>query len=149
MIRIRPKSRESSGIDMTPLLDCIFILLLFFVVAAAFTVRGLEVDLPQAHSTRAVSGRVVEVRLLEDGSSLVDDVPVARDDLAYKVTDIVKSFRSRPGQLVLFAAPKAPVESLIFLVDTVRRSGGEKLLVATSSPVQASGESGSRAAEPK
>lgn len=143
MIRIRTRAddRGSDGIDMTPLLDCIFILLLFFVVAASFTVRGLEVDLPSAHATRSVSGRVIEIRLTADGAITVDGVPVERADLAYKVSEIVRTFRSRPGQLVLFADPKAPVEALVHLVDVVRRSGGEKLLVATSSPNDGEGKS--------
>ena len=85
MIRIRSKTDADDGLDMTPLIDCVFNLLLFFVLAASFT-------------------------------------------------NLVKTFRSRPGQLVLMAAPKAPVEALVYLVDQVRRQGGEKLMVATSIP---------------
>lgn len=134
MITIRRRQPRESGLDMTPLIDVIFILLLFFVLAAAFTVRGLDIDLPPAQATQAVSGRVVEIRLFEDGRFEVDEVPVSREDLPYRLHELVKTFRSHPGQLVLMAAPQAPVEALIFLVDQVRRMGGEKLMVAASVP---------------
>ncbi len=134
MIRLRIHPKAGSALDMTPLLDVVFILLLFFVVAAAFTVRGLEVDLPSATTTTGVSGRVVEIRLLRDGSFVVDDAPVLRADLPYKLHDVVRSFRTRPGRLVLFADPQAPIEALIHLVDQVRRCGGEKLMVAANPP---------------
>lgn len=132
MIRIRTKTARSGDLDMTPLLDVIFILLLFFVVAASFTVRGLEVELPKAQATAALSGRVVEIRLSEDGAFFIEDVPVAREDVPYKLHEVVRSFHARPGQLVLLAAPKAPVEALVYLVDEVRRCGGEKLMVAAA-----------------
>ena len=133
MIRIEPKRKAGSGPDMTPLMDVIFILLIFFVLAAAFTVHGLDIDLPKAQATKAISGRIVEIRLSEDGRFQVDGVPVERDDVPYRIHEVVRTFRERPGQLVLTAAPKAPVEALIFLVDQVRRNGGEKLMVAANS----------------
>ena len=134
MICLRPKKRSEAELDLTPVMDVIFILLIFFIVASAFAVRGLDIDLPPAHSSRALSGKVVEVRLEEDGSFFCDGVPVEREFLRYKLQDIVRGFRKEPGQLVLKASPKAPVEALIFVVDEVRMIGGEKLMVATSRP---------------
>ena len=61
-------------------------------------------------------------------------MPTAREDLPYKVSELVRTMRNRPGQLVLLSDPKAPVEALVFLVDQVRRNGGEKLMVAASAP---------------
>ena len=55
-----------------------------------------------------------------------------RQEVRGKLHELVRGFRSRPGRLVLAADPKAPVESLIFLVDEVRMQGGEKLLIATT-----------------
>ena len=130
MIRIKSKLDGDVGLDMTPLIDAVFILLLFFILAATFTVRGLDVELPQAQ----ITGRIVEIRLFADGRFTVDDVPTAREDLPYKVSELVRTMRNRPGQLVLLSDPKAPVEALVFLVDQVRRNGGEKLMVAASAP---------------
>lgn len=134
MLALRPRRNHNADLDLTPFMDVIFILLLFFIIASAFAVRGLDIDLPPARSSQALSGRVVEIRLNEDGSFLCDGVPVERAFLRYKLQDIVRGFRKTPGQLVLKAAPKAPVDALVFVVDEVRMLGGEKLMVATSRP---------------
>ena len=129
----RPHAEEE-GLDLAPFMDVIFILLIFFIIASAFAVRGLDLDLPAAHTSEALSGRVVEIVLGEDGSYTCDGVPVGASDIRYRLQDIVRGFRKDPGQLVLKAAPKAPVDALIRLVDEVRMLGGEKLMIATSRP---------------
>ena len=134
MISLRPRSERKAELDLTPFMDVIFILLIFFIIASAFAVRGLDIDLPSAQSSQALSGRVVEIRLEENGSYLCEGVPVERDFLRYKLQEIVRGFKKEPGQLVLKAAPNAPVDALIFVVDEVRMLGGEKLMVATSCP---------------
>lgn len=134
MLDLRPLNAGQDEPDLTPLIDMVFILLIFFILAASFAVRGLDLDLPPAQSGQALSGRVVELRLLADGSFECDGVPVARTDMRARLQGLVRDFRTRPGQLVLKAAPDAPVEALIFLVDEVRMQGGEKLLIATSPP---------------
>ena len=134
MISLRPRSEHRAELDLTPFMDVIFILLIFFIIASAFAVRGLDIDLPSAQSSQALSGRVVEVRLEKNGSYLCDGVPRERDFLRYKLQDIVRGFKKEPGQLVLKADPAAPVDALIFVVDEVRMLGGEKLMVATSRP---------------
>lgn len=135
LINLR-KRRKSYDLDLTPVMDVIFILLIFFIIASAFAVRGLDLNLPPAKTSEAVSGRIVELELLEDGSFICDGVPVERDFLRFKLQDIVRGFRQNPGQLVLKAAPAAPVEALIYVVDEVRLLGGEKLMIATSRPEQ-------------
>lgn len=137
MLNLKAASDRDEGPDLTPLIDVVFILLIFFILAASFAVRGIDLDLPPARSGQPLSGRVVEFRLLADGSFLCDGVPVARADVRAKVQGIVRGFSKRPGQLVLKAAPDAPVEPLIFLVDEVRMQGGEKLLIATAAPEEA------------
>lgn len=57
MIRIRTRTGLRNALDMTPLMDVVFILLLFFVIAASFTIRGLDIELPPAQATRAITGK--------------------------------------------------------------------------------------------
>lgn len=132
MLRLSKRLEPSYEYDLIPLIYMLFILLIFFVLAAAFAVRGLEVDLPPARSSKALSGRVVELRLAADGGILCEGQPLPRPEVRDRLHEIVRGFRSRPGRLVLVAEPQAPVEGLIFLVDEVRMQGGEKLLIATS-----------------
>lgn len=72
--------------------------------------------------------------LTEDGVFRLDGIVVSREEVPFALQRIVRSFRENPGQIILAAHPKAPVEALVFLVDRVRETGGEKLLVATEAP---------------
>ena len=134
MIHIHPRRPSNNGIDMTPIIDIVFILLIFFVLAASYAVQGLDMDLPSAQSTHAISGRIVPIQLTSTGEFTVDDIPVSRSDLPYALSNIVRSFKQRPGRFILLAAPNAPVEALIYLVDQVRRNGAETLMVAAKVP---------------
>ncbi|HCR12131.1 MAG TPA: biopolymer transporter ExbD [Solidesulfovibrio sp.] len=134
MLDFELRHESAALFDLTPLIDMMFILLIFFVVAAAFAMRGIDLDLPPAQASRSLSGRMVELRLFQDGSFAFEGVPVARRDIRDKLQALVRGFKAAPGQLVLKAAPEAPVEALLFLVDEVRMQGGEKLLIATSRP---------------
>lgn len=132
--RIQRRRLSNPEVDMTPMIDVVFLLLIFFVMAASFTVRGLDVTLPPAKTSEPVAGRVVKWELSEDGTFRLDGIVVPRAEIPYELQRIVRSFRDDPGQLILAAHPQAPVEALVYLVDRVRETGGEKLLVATDSP---------------
>ena len=56
MISLRPRSEHRADLDLTPFMDVIFILLIFFIIASAFAVRGLDIDLPSAQSSQALDG---------------------------------------------------------------------------------------------
>ena len=54
MSRFRNRNEESNdaGVDISPLIDCVFILLIFFIVTTTFVEEtGVEVDKPQAASS--------------------------------------------------------------------------------------------------
>lgn len=125
---------DDEELDFTPLMDVVFILLIFFVIASAFTVRGMTLDLPPAHSSQGISGRVVTLRLDERGNIYHDEALIAPADLRFYIHGLVRGFKTDPGQLVLQADPKAPVDALVRVVDEVRMQGGEQLMIATSSP---------------
>ena len=127
MLNLRPKAARDDEPDLTPLIDMVFILLIFFILAASFAVRGIDLDLPPAHSGQALSGRVVEIRLLRDGSFLCEGIPVARADIRAKLQSLVRDFRARPGQLVLKAAPDGT-----FTDPVLRASSGSPQLDASA-----------------
>ncbi len=135
---------EAEGPDITPLLDVVFILLIFFIVAAAFAVRGMDVELPPAKSSRPLAGRILELRLAADGSLSCEGKTLAPERLGeflrYRTeTDRLAGF-TEPRSLVLRAAPNAPVAALVRIVDVVRTMGGDKLVIATGQ--EGAGETG-------
>jgi biopolymer transport protein ExbD len=82
----RPKRRVGIRIDMTPMVDVAFLLLIFFMVTTVFrTPQALEINLPPKEDVKVdiARSKVLEVRLLPDGRAYwrsAED-PWARSDL--------------------------------------------------------------------
>ena len=75
--RIQRRRKPNHDVDMTPMIDVVFLLLIFFVMAASFTVRGLDVELPPAKTSEPVAGRVVKWELTQDGVFRLDGIVVS------------------------------------------------------------------------
>ncbi|MFQ8735643.1 MAG: ExbD/TolR family protein [Bilophila wadsworthia] len=69
MLNLRPKAARDDEPDLTPLIDMVFILLIFFILAASFAVQGIDLDLPPAQR-QALSGVVNPAA--QDGSFLCE-----------------------------------------------------------------------------
>ncbi len=130
MIRVSPRLGPSDEVDLTSLIDVVFILLIFFILAASFAVHSIDFNLPQAKTANALAGHVIEIRLLKDGSFLCDGIVTKEEELDYRLANIIMQLKEHPGQIVLVTDKDAPAGKLIYLVDAVRQHGGEKLHVA-------------------
>lgn len=84
----RTGRRPPAVVDLTALIDVVFLLLLFFVVTASFdATRSLGVELPEAKrgTTRQAQPDVQVLTMLEDASLLLDGEPVALEDLPHRL----------------------------------------------------------------
>lgn len=134
MISFRNKTRHTTGPDITPLLDVVFILLIFFVVSAVFTLKGMDMELPKAETSQSISGRCLEIVLRADGSLLMDGAEATLLDVRYALDHAAALSQSaRPGQIVLKADPHSQVQPFLDLVDLVRKHGFQNLVIATRS----------------
>ena len=80
MGRFRDFSNEGEadgGIDMSPMIDCVFILLIFFIVTTTFVEEtGIEVDKPQAAASVSLKKNSVMFALTKEGEVYFDSKPV-------------------------------------------------------------------------
>ena len=141
---MRSRRRRQSGAadpDITPLLDVVFILLLFFVIAAAFTVRGMDLDLPPARSAHSVTGHVTELILDKDGRLMGDGVELNEQGLLALLDSLEHTGVEGGHTLLLKAHSDAPAGRLLFVIDTIRSHGGGRLVIASSpaKPLQEAG----------
>ncbi len=129
MIPLARRRRETALPDVTPLLDVVFILLIFFVLAAAFAVHGVDMRLPKSSAARAYAGRPLEVVLAADGSLAHAGQPITLRDLAFLVR------RNGEGQtkarpILLIPDRAASVGAFMETVNAIRDNGGERLVIA-------------------
>jgi biopolymer transport protein ExbD len=114
---------RSARIEMIPLMDVVFLLLVFFIYAM-FTMtvhRGVRVDLPQGAGQPAPDGSLT-ITLTRDGAFQLDGRPLARDDLLLEVVDLHRVDR-RP--VLISADRQVPLGMGIELLDRLRQAGIE------------------------
>jgi biopolymer transport protein ExbD len=119
-----------ADMDISPLIDCVFILLIFFMVSTTF-VKDLKIDLdrPSASSAKRASTKAIRVHVDRSGGIYFEGVPVKPWMLQTRVRDLLKSSPSRP--VLIVTDRKVPADRLIEVVDQCRLAGAKDVGVAT------------------
>ncbi len=123
---------EEARIELIPLIDVIFCILTFFLLAALQLTRqqAVNVDLPQAE-TGTVQMQELKLFVSVDqlGQTYVDRQPVTREQL-YQLLLTYK--RARPeGLIVLSASKMASYNDVMQVLDLLRSVGGDRVALAT------------------
>lgn len=117
---------RKSAISLTPLIDVVFILLLFFMLSSTFTQTKL-IDFNAASnmgsmSQQAESSRII---LLPNQQALINNVSydVTQSDFSEKLQSLAKN----GDQVTVSARPKVDVQSVISLLDQLKSTGIKNL----------------------
>jgi biopolymer transport protein ExbD len=130
MWRRRGRASEEQGVDMSPLIDMVFILLIFFMVTTTF-VKDAQVELerPSASSAKPASTKAIRVTLDRRGEVWVDGRPVRAWMLQGSVREQLRSGADRPVLVITDGAVAA--QKLIDVIDECRLAGARDVAVAT------------------
>ena len=128
---IRAQDEEATGIDVAPLIDILFTLIIFFLVTTTFQEKEKEeeVRLPrQGGSSLVNKDRPFYINVLQDGTYSVGGEIVKLDDLELKLK---LRFKEKPAQkLVLRGDSKAFHGQTASALDVARRVGFSKASIA-------------------
>jgi biopolymer transport protein ExbD len=83
-MRFKRKLQQRVGIDMTPMIDCVFLLLIFFMFTSSIIVvqdQGIQVNLPHAKSSDAQPERDLVISIGSDNVLYLNDVRIEKRDL--------------------------------------------------------------------
>ena len=122
-MKINVKTGKKARIEMLPLIDIVFLLLVFFIYAMLSMAvhRGLPVVLPTSSSAKIDKELVLSVTVKSDRTIYVDKERIAFDDLA-SVLKTKTASASEPGVL-LFADRGLPYQRLFQVLDQIRMAG--------------------------
>ena len=130
-MKFRPKARKQIGLDVTPLVDVIFLLLIFFLLTTTFvTSPGIPIDLPTAASDpQAKKPKFIEISLTAKHQVYVQGVLIPKASLQAQL----RKEKKQNGELTVLirADNKARHEMVVYLMDQARRAGLTKLSIAT------------------
>ena len=117
---------EGSEMNITPLIDIVFILLIFFVVTTTFVHElGLPVDRPESSTATEQAPDVVRVALGRQGEITVDAQPTSR----WRVEAEVRArLRDDAHAAVLLIADRGAVaDHIVEVMDACRRAGAKNV----------------------
>ena len=125
MPMISTQESDSATIELTPVIDIVFLLLIFFLVATTFhqTEREMQIALPAAQTAGpiAVSLREIIVNVDNNGQIIVSGRVITEDDL--KII-IEKAVEENPEQKVTIRGDKdCPYGSVVGVLDACKSSG--------------------------
>jgi biopolymer transport protein ExbD len=129
-MRRRGKKAEDQGIDISPLIDMVFILLIFFMVSTTFVKdMDLDIDRPKASSASTASTKAIRLYIAEDGSTYMDGQPIRVWMIQSRLRDMLRSGSSE--SVLVVCDESVPSRRLIEVVDQARLSGASDVGVAT------------------
>ena len=133
MGRFRDLSSQYSGdagIDMSPLIDCVFILLIFFIVTTTFVEEtGIEVDKPRAASASRLEKTSILIALTSKGEVVYG----GREIGVNGVQPLVRRMLQKEDVPVIIQADTlAQSGMLVRIIDEAKLGGAIKVSVATS-----------------
>jgi biopolymer transport protein ExbD len=130
------KSRFRGGADpdLTPLTDCVFLLLIFFMVSTTFiTTKGISVDLPTGDGESRPS-KDVNIVVDRGGSVQVNGENTTDEELAAKISQEMEVNNTRNA--VLEADRGVLHEQIVRIMDAARGEGIETIAFAKSERVE-------------
>ena len=115
------------GVDLTPLLDAVFILIIFFAVATTFSKPVLDIILPESETASASdsANKEITVSINCEGIIISKGVNYTAENISELMkTDIDKAIN-------LYVDEKAPFESFLLVLDSSRKEGRDNVYIST------------------
>jgi len=125
------RKREEPRVDLTPMVDVVFLLLIFFMISTTFVeTPGIEVKLPESSSkVTEKAPEEVKVVLSKDGAIFLDEKQLSLPQLQARLGGYGEA--ARKMTFVLLADKEARHGDVVELMDAARTAGFGKLAIAT------------------
>ena len=121
---------EAEEPNITPMLDVVFILLIFFIVTANFIKDpGLEINRPDSETAEITENAAILIAIGPAGEIYMDG---RRIDVRQVKANVIRLMAENPqGAVVMQADEKATAEKIIAVMDEVREAGVVDISIAS------------------
>ncbi|MGY4879510.1 ExbD/TolR family protein [Vreelandella aquamarina] len=120
---------DSNEVNLTPMLDVVFIMLIFFIVTTSFIKEsGVEIERPESSAASPRPDAQVLIAVTPEGAVWVDGKPVDVHRVGQQVADML----SDDGAVVIQADRASTTGLLIEVMDRLKQAGVDQIAVAAS-----------------
>jgi biopolymer transport protein ExbD len=132
-MRFRRSRQEEVNVNITPLIDVVFLLLIFFMVTTTFTRETqLQIDLPESQSQLAAEDqKPIEILVDRLGTYAINDQVLIKHDIESLKRALRETSANVATPIVITADAKAPHQSFIIALDAVAQMGFSKVSITT------------------
>ncbi|MBN4054597.1 biopolymer transporter ExbD [Nitrospira defluvii] len=124
------RSRIDSHLDIAPLIDVIFLLLIFFMLTSTFLPpEAVELSLPESSSAEAVEQTYVTVTIDHEEGLTLNGKTIQLGTLGEALKPFLKE---DPGTVTLKSDARVEVQTLLKVMDAIRSAGGDNIALATA-----------------
>jgi biopolymer transport protein ExbD/biopolymer transport protein TolR len=128
------KKRETPRVDLTSMVDVVFLLLIFFMISTTFVeAPGITVKLPESSSQqRKQESKEIKVYVSREGVISLGKEQIGQEELRRRL----RAYGDRAGGMtfLLLADEEAMHGKVVALMDMAKEAGFEKLAIATEYP---------------
>ncbi len=134
-MRFVQRRSDPLEINLTPLIDVVFLLLIFFMVSTSFRLETqLNVELPAAASTSARAVDPMVISISRDRIHAIDDRVLLKNDPISIESGIIQAIQSlSPDEIVLMADANTPHQSVVTVLDILSRAEVKNVQIRTQS----------------
>lgn len=132
-MQFKRQATEAVQINMTPLIDVVFLLLIFFMVTTSFPDRQLSLQLPGSATAIPVRDSLPQTHLLSlysDGRILLNDQEISTPEQLQEQLQQAIAAQDQPA-LVIRAEAATAHQQVVSALDLARRLGIEQVRIAT------------------
>lgn len=124
------KAKRKTMINMTSLIDVLFLLLIFFMVSSSFLEQpGIKLELPHAQSAVVTQQKDFTLYLDKNGEMFLNKDKVTLDNLGAQLKQALPNMIE--GALILKADQDASHGTVVRVMDVAKQSGVRKLIIGT------------------
>ena len=136
-MKLVDQNKKSVGLNVTSLIDVLFILLIFFMVTSNFIEQpGMKLELPETKTQEVARVEQLTVFVSKDGEIFINDQPVELASLAAQLDQYIVQ---DDEQTLILKADRAASHGLIVqIMDAAKQRGLSKIVIGTRTESAAS-----------
>jgi len=132
------QNEDETSVNLTPLIDVVFLLLIFFMVSTTFdSTSELKIDLPQASASKPVAKQRITLIIDPQGDYYLNGKRLKNKTADLLLLELYRATGDdKDTPIVIQSDAKSPVQSLVTAMDVVGQIGLNHLSIATTKATQ-------------